>query len=110
MKNANSPFRVTLRIAGYSALLSMVICSYLFATSTTPQQYMMTAIIAILLMLLSLSIGFYFGMRKLYEKEDAQREVVRRSIHYPARAQFDQKIDAVDARVSRLYKKDGRYA
>lgn len=108
MKNSKSPFRVMLRVASYSALLSMALIAYLFVTSSTQQQFMLTAIVAVLLLLLSMAVGFYFGMRRYYEKEVLAQQQV--TIHYPARAQFEHYADVVDANVNRLYRKDGRYA
>lgn len=116
MKN-NSPFRITLRVASYCTLASMAISSYLFVTSDNTAQFVLTAIVSVLLLLLSLAIGFYFGMRRYYEKQNSFKvepalgsTMNMPAVHYPAREMFNRQMDAVDARVSRLYNKDGRYA
>jgi hypothetical protein len=112
MKNPNSPFRVMLRVSGYCGLISMVVACYLFVTSHTNTQYMLAAVVLVLMLLLSIAIGFYVGMTAYYHREQLEIEDRQRALveHYPARATFDRKIDAMDRSVSKLYKKDGRYA
>jgi len=100
----NTPFVITCRIAGYGALASLALSCYLFITSTTPAQYMLAALIAVLLLLLSVLVGFYFGL--LANRSKQQHRFVehgKRNVHYPAVAQFEQKVRLVERHNIDLY-------
>jgi apolipoprotein N-acyltransferase len=109
MKNPNSPFRVMLRVSGYCALLSMAISAYLFTTSTNNTQYLLSAVILVLLLMLSIAIGFYVALRVWTAREARRNTNIQQNIHYPARDLFERRMAAVEGRVSRMYNQKGRY-
>lgn len=88
----NSPFAVWLRVSGYAALLSLGVVCYLFATANSPTQYLLTVVIAILLLMLSVCVGFYCGMQRYHDKQHARFMAAKSgSDHYPQRSAFEQK-------------------
>lgn len=89
--NKNSPFAVWMRVSGYSSLLSLGFSCYLLTSSSTLQQFVIACVIAVLLLLLSLVVGFYFGVQRYQDKQHA-RFVRRTVIHHPAKYDFDVRV------------------
>lgn len=98
MKKKPSPFLVTLRVAGYCALLSTALACFLFSSSTTPEQMILTGVVLALLLILSPVVGFHFGMKRYHAKmQAADRDAQRQRIetlhkHYPASAAVERYI------------------
>lgn len=91
MSRSNSPFRIWIRTSSYCSLASLALVCYLFATSTSSAQYLMTVVIAVLLLLLSVCIGFYFGIQRYHDKQ--QRDFMHSALnnHYPQRDLFERR-------------------
>lgn len=95
MKNQKklSPFKLSLRVAAYGLLLSLALDCYLFATSDTRADYVLLTLIVVLTALLSVAVGFYFGLRRLHARERETLFVpqVFNNVHYPQRSAFEQR-------------------
>lgn len=89
--NKNSPFAVWMRVSGYSALGSLALSCYLLKTSDTLQQFLIACVVSVLLLLLSLAVGFYFGMQRYQDRQHA-RFVRRTIIHHPVKHDFDARV------------------
>lgn len=89
----NSPFAVWLRVSGYSALGSLAFSCYLLATSNTLQQFVIACIVTVLLLLLSIVVGFYFGVQRYNDKAHGQFvHRVNGTIHHPHRYNFEARV------------------
>lgn len=104
-----SPFKLMCKIAGYGMLLSLAISCYLFVSSDNATQTAFALVVCVLMLLLSVVVGFYIACRYQIRREALQSKRMARAIHYPLSTEFEVKKIHVDNEV-RKYQRINTYA
>lgn len=93
-----SPFKLMCKIATWGMLVAAALTLYLFITSVTSGQQAMALVVGALMLMLAWAIGFYVACLYQHRRDDAWIKKTRESIHYPARAEFEYKMEVIEER------------
>jgi apolipoprotein N-acyltransferase len=91
-----SPFKFMMRTFAYGALISIAVTAWLFVEANDWAHYVAAVIICVLMLLVSLLVGFYRACNYQLLRERGSG-----AIHYPMHNQFRIQMAQVDVQVRR---------